>query len=279
MTVSMKMGFLEVRGISKSYDTPRGRQVVLRDLDLDVAEGEFVCIVGYSGSGKTTLVSLIAGLTQPDMGEIRLAGEPIHGPGPDRGIVFQNYSLLAWMTVFENVYLAVDAVSPQRSTAQKRERTDQLIHMVNLGAAAHKRPHELSGGMRQRVAVARGLAMDPKLLLLDEPFSALDALTRATLQRELARIWMAERKTVVMITNDVEEAILLADRIYPLMHGPAARLGPEIVVDIAHPRSSRGLNLHPSYHHVRHAIVDFLVSQRNGNGHAKQQVGLREAAL
>jgi len=256
------MALLTLRNVSKSYDTPRGRHRVLHGLDLDVAEGEFVSIVGYSGSGKTTLVSLIAGLITPDAGDIRLAGERVDGPGPDRGIVFQNYSLLAWMTVFENVFLAVDAVSPQRSAAQKRARTEQLIRMVNLSAAAHKRPGELSGGMRQRVAVARGLAMDPKLLLLDEPFSALDALTRATLQAELARIWMSERKTVVMITNDVEEAILLADRIYPLTAGPDATLGPGICVDIPHPRSSRGLNLHPGYRQVRHALVDFLVSQR-----------------
>lgn len=260
------MALLTLRNVSKSYDTPGGRRHrVLHGLHLDVADGEFVSIVGYSGSGKTTLVSLIAGLIEPDEGEISLGGVPIDGPSPDRGIVFQNYSLLAWMTVFENIFLAVDAVSPQRSLAQKRERTEQLIHLVNLQQAMDKRPRELSGGMRQRVAVARGLAMDPKLLLLDEPFSALDALTRATLQTELARIWMGERKTVVMITNDVEEAILLADRIYPLTSAPDATLGPGIPVDIPHPRSSRSLNLHPEYRHVRHALVDFLVNQRNAS--------------
>ena len=256
------MALLELRGVSKSYWTPRGWYSVLENLNLDVQDGEFVCIVGYSGSGKTTLVSLIAGLLEPDAGEIRLGGEAIRGPGPDRGIIFQNYSLLAWMTVFENVYLAVNAVSPQASTAEKRERTERLIATVNLSAAAHKRPHELSGGMRQRVAVARGLAMNPRLLLLDEPFSALDALTRATLQAELARLWMEERKTIVMITNDVEEAILLADRIYPLTPGPAAHLGPEIVVDLPHPRSSRALNQEPGYHHARRDIVEFLASRR-----------------
>jgi nitrate/nitrite transport system ATP-binding protein len=264
------MAFLELRGVSKSYATPRGQHCVLKDLDLNVAEGEFVCIVGHSGSGKTTLVSLIAGLTKPDAGEMRLAGEPIRGPGPDRGIVFQNYSLLAWMTVFENIHLAVNAVS-RASTAQKRARTEQLIAMVNLMPAMHKRPHQLSGGMRQRVAVARGLAMNPRLLLLDEPFSALDALTRATLQTELGRIWMEERKTVVMITNDVEEAILLADRIYPLTPGPGACLGAGIAIDIPRPRSSRSLNLDPAYRRARRAIVEILLHQRgdklrNGNG-------------
>ena len=260
------MAFLTVRDLCKSFDTPKGRLCVLDHLDLEVEEGEFVCVVGCSGSGKTTLVSLIAGLIERDGGELLLAGEPIRGPGPDRGIVFQNYSLLAWMTVFENVYLAVDAVSPQRSRQQKRQRTEDLVRMVNLSAAAHKRPRELSGGMRQRVAVARGLAMDPKLLLLDEPFSALDALTRVTLQEELARIWMNERKTVVMITNDVDEAILLADRIYPLSPGPAARLGPAIPVDIPHPRVRRRLSLDPRYQAARRALVDFLGRQRNQPG-------------
>jgi len=260
------MAFLTLRGVCKSFDTATGRYPVLDGLTLEVDEGEFVCIVGCSGSGKSTLVSLIAGLIESDGGELLLAGEPIRGPGPDRGIVFQNYSLLAWMTVFENVYLAVDAVSPQRSQEQKRRRAEELIRMVNLSAAAHKRPRELSGGMRQRVAVARGLAMDPKLLLLDEPFSALDALTRATLQDELARIWMTERKTVVMITNDVDEAILLSDRIYPLSRGPAARLGPGIPVEIARPRVRRRLSLDPHYQSARRALVDFLGRHRNAPG-------------
>ena len=201
---------------------------VLRDINLDIDENEFVCIVGRSGSGKTTLISLIAGLIEPDHGEILLEGKPIDGPGPDRGVVFQNYSLLPWMTVFENVYLAVDAVGPNLAKAEKRERTEHYIRLVNLSAAMKKVPRELSGGMRQRVAVARGLAMDPKVLLMDEPFSALDALTRGTLQEELARIWMETRKTVVMITNDIDEAILLADTIYTLTPGPGATLGPAV---------------------------------------------------
>jgi len=258
------MGFLELRNVGHSFTTPSGAtREVLRDVNLDIERGEFVAIIGYSGSGKTTLVSLIAGLLAADTGEIRLDGKVIREPGPDRGIVFQNYSLLGWMSVFDNVYLAVDAVHRAWSKAEKRARTEELIRMVNLGPAMHKRPHELSGGMRQRVAVARGLAMDPQLLLLDEPFSALDALTRATLQRELAAIWARDRKTVILITNDVEEAILLADRIFPLTAGPGAHLGPEIRVPIAHPRSHRSLNRDPAYQGVRHAIVDFLVKQRD----------------
>ncbi len=258
------MSFLSVRNLHKSYPTPKGPVSVLDQLNLEVDEGEFVSIVGCSGSGKTTLVSLIAGLIEPDAGTISLAGEPIRGPGPDRGIVFQNYSLLAWMTVFENVYLAVDAVWPGRSVAHKNRRAMELIRMVNLGAAAEKKPGQLSGGMRQRVAVARGLAMDPKVLLLDEPFSALDALTRAILQDELARIWMSERKTVVMITNDVDEAILLSDRIFPMSPGPGARLGAAIRVDMSRPRARRRLSLDPNYQAARREVVGFLVRQRSG---------------
>lgn len=260
------MAFLELHNVGRSYTTPSGTtRTVLRDVNLEVERGEFVAIIGYSGSGKTTLVSLIAGLLQADAGEIRLDGKVVREPGPDRGIVFQNYSLLGWMSVFENIYLAVDAVHPKWTKAEKHARTEDLIRMVNLGPASHKRPHELSGGMRQRVAVARGLAMDPQLLLLDEPFSALDALTRATLQRELAAIWARDRKTVILITNDVEEAILLADRIFPIAphaDGSGANLGPEIRVPIPHPRSHRSLNRDPAYQGVRHAIVEFLMQQR-----------------
>ncbi len=260
------MAFLTLRDVCKSYATPRGPNLVLQGVDLDVEEGEFIAIVGYSGSGKTTLISLIAGLIAPDDGELRLAGAPIAGPGPDRGMVFQNYSLLPWLNVFENIYLAVEAVFPDLPTATKRQRTEHWAGLVNLGDALAKRPHELSGGMRQRVAVARGLAMDPAVLLLDEPFSALDALTRATLQDELARIWLERRKTVVMITNDVEEAILLADRIYPLTPGPGATLGPEIPVTLPRPRSRRHLSLEPSYQEARRGITEFLLKARHSKG-------------
>jgi nitrate/nitrite transport system ATP-binding protein len=260
------MAFLQLQDVRKSYETPKGRYLVLQGIDLAVDQGEFVAIVGYSGSGKTTLLSLIAGLITPDEGEILLDGGPIQGPGPDRGIVFQNYSLLPWLTVFENIYLAVDAVSSELSTHEKRLRTEQWVRLVHLEEAMAKRPHQLSGGMRQRVAVARGLAVDPKLLLLDEPFSALDALTRSILQDELARIWMEQRKTVVMITNDVEEAIRLAERIYPLTPGPGATLGPEIRVPIPHPRSRRLLCLDPVYQRVRRELTEFLIKARNRRG-------------
>jgi nitrate/nitrite transport system ATP-binding protein len=232
------MAYLEIKGVNKSFarardysSEGRDRLPVLRDINLAINENQFVCIVGRSGSGKTTLISLIAGLVEPDVGEILLEGKPITGPGPDRGVVFQNYSLLPWLNVYENVYLAVDAVAPQLAAAEKRERTEYYIRLVNLGAAMKKVPRELSGGMRQRVAVARGLAMDPKVLLMDEPFSALDALTRRTLQEELARIWTETQKTVVMITNDIDEAILLADSIYTLTSGPGATLGMAVGVE------------------------------------------------
>ena len=248
------MPYLELRQIRKSYGTSR----VLGGIDLAIEEGEFVAIVGYSGSGKTTLISLIAGLLAPDTGSIVLDGAPVTAPGPDRGIVFQQYSLLPWMTVYDNVALAVDAVHATLSAAERRRLTEELIGLVNLTPAAKKRPRELSGGMRQRVAVARGLATHPKVLLMDEPLSALDALTRATLQDELLRIWSERRTTVILVTNDVDEAILLADRIYPLTPGPGAVLGPAIEVGLPRPRERRHLSLSPAYQKARQAIVEFL---------------------
>jgi nitrate/nitrite transport system ATP-binding protein len=261
------MAYLEIKGVSKSFSRTqrysskgRNRLPVLRDINLAIDENQFVCIVGRSGSGKTTLISLVAGLIEPDRGEILLEGKRIDGPGPDRGVVFQNYSLLPWMNVYENVYLAVDAVEPQLAKTEKRERAEHYIRLVNLSAAMKKVPRELSGGMRQRVAVARGLAMDPKVLLMDEPFSALDALTRGTLQEELARIWMETQKTVVMITNDIDEAILLADSIYTLSSGPGATLGSAIRVETPHPRSRAQLIGEASYQRVRRETVGILLT-------------------
>ncbi|MGQ0793834.1 MAG: ABC transporter ATP-binding protein [Deltaproteobacteria bacterium] len=256
------MAFLELKNIAKSFSTSAGLKSVLKGVNLSIHKGEFVSIVGYSGSGKTTLISLVAGLLKPDEGEILLEGKRIESPGPDRGVIFQNYSLLPWMTVFENVYLAVEAVAVGLGAGEKKERAEYYIRMVKLQDAMRKRPSELSGGMRQRVAVARGFAMEPKALLLDEPFSALDALTRATLQDELARIWAETGKTVVMITNDVDEAILLANRIFPLTSAPSATLGCEIPVSIPRPRIRRDLNLDPEYQKARRSIVDFLIGRR-----------------
>ncbi len=258
------MSYLKLESVSKSFPRQNGGALqILRDVDLEVEQGEFVCIVGRSGSGKSTLISLIAGLLEPARGKIFLEGKPVRGAGPERGIVFQNYSLLPWMTVFENVYLAVDAVASGVSDSEKRARTEHYVDLVNLKNAAGKRPRELSGGMRQRVAVARGLAMEPKVLLLDEPFSALDALTRATLQEELARIWIETKKSVVMITNDIDEAILLADYIYPLTSGPGATLGPAIEITARRPRSRKQLSGGAEYHRLRKEMLQFLVNSRN----------------
>jgi len=251
--------FLEIDGVSKGFPAAGGHTEVLRQLSLGIEEGEFVAIVGYSGSGKTTLISLIAGLLAPDKGEVRLEGRALSGPGPDRGVVFQNYSLLPWMTVYENVLLAVDQVFPEWSKEQRREHAERYIALVNLTRARNQRPRELSGGMRQRVAVARALAMDPAVLLLDEPLSALDALTRATLQGEIERIWAANKKTVVMITNDVDEGILLADRIVPLSAGPGATFGPAVTVDIERPRDRKALNHDPRFKNLRGEVIDYLL--------------------
>jgi nitrate/nitrite transport system ATP-binding protein len=252
------MPYLAVSRLEKSFVTPRGTTHVLGGVDLALEESEFVAVVGYSGSGKSTLVSLIGGLLTPDAGSIVLDGVPVAGPGPERGIVFQQYSLLPWMTVYDNVALAVDAVNGTLPAPERRRIAEEFIALVNLTPAMWKRPRELSGGMRQRVAVARGLAMQPKVLLMDEPFSALDALTRATLQDELLRIWGKRRSTVVLVTNDVDEAILLSDRIYPMTPGPGAVLGPAIEVGLARPRERRHMSLSPAYQKARQGIVEFL---------------------
>jgi len=249
------MSFLELRGVSKRF----GHTPVLRDVDLRLERGEFVAIVGFSGSGKTTLINLIAGLVQPDAGSIRLNGLDITGPGPDRGVVFQNYSLLPWLTVQENIALAVDALFPKWTAARRREHIERHLAMVNLAAARDKVPRQLSGGMRQRVSVARALAMDPQILLLDEPLSALDALTRGSLQNEIERIWEADKKTVVLITNDVDEGLLLADRIIPLTPGPDATLGPSFAVTLPRPRDRKALNHDPEFKRLRAAITSWLL--------------------
>lgn len=253
------MSFLELKDVAKSYGEGASRTEVLSNVNLSVAEGEFIAIVGFSGSGKTTLISAIAGLIRPDSGEITLKGKTIAGPGPDRGVVFQSYSLLPWLTVEANVALAVDQVFKGESRANRRDRTRRYIDMVGLGHAADRRPAELSGGMRQRVAVARALAMGPEILLLDEPLSALDALTRAKLQDEICRIWEQERRTVVLITNDVDEAILLADRIIPLMPGPKATLGREFKVTLPRPREHTTLGNDPAFQKLRQDITGYLI--------------------
>jgi nitrate/nitrite transport system ATP-binding protein len=253
------MAFLELTNVSKGYGSGAKRAEVLRGINLSIAEGEFVAIVGYSGAGKTTLMSLIAGLQKPDEGSITLRGEEVQEPSPERAIVFQNYSLLPWLSVYENIALAVDEVFAAWPAAKRRECVEKYIAMVSLTPARDKKPRELSGGMRQRVSVARALAMDPKILLLDEPLSALDAITRATLQDEIGRIWSEAKKTVVLITNDVDEGILLADRIIPLSAGPGAPLGPEVKVEIERPRDRTALNHDPRFKQIRRDIIGYLL--------------------
>ena len=253
------MALLELKSVRKGYGDANRRTEVLDDINLAVEEGEFVAIVGFSGSGKSTLVSLIAGLLEPDAGEVTLKGAPIKGAGPDRGLVFQNYSLAPWLTVTANVALAVDAVFKGSSRAERAARVRRYIDLVGLSHAAERRPSELSGGMRQRVAVARALAIDPAILLLDEPLSALDALTRAKLQDEFEEIRAQEGKTIVLITNDVDEAILLADRIIPLKPGPKATLGPSFKVTIPRPRNRTMLNGDPTFKRLRAEITKYLM--------------------
>jgi nitrate/nitrite transport system ATP-binding protein len=253
------MTLVELSSVRKGYGKGPGRSEVLGGVDLTIEEGEFVAIVGYSGSGKTTLVSLVAGLLKPDAGSVSVLGKPVRGPGRDRGVVFQNYSLLPWLSAFDNVLLAVDETFTNVAPAERRARVDRYLELVGLGAAKAKRPGELSGGMRQRVAVARALAMDPAVLLLDEPLGALDALTRATLQGEIERIWRADRKTVLLITNDVDEGILLADRIIPLSGGPSATLGPAIRIDIERPRERRAMNHDPRFKAIRNEVIEWLL--------------------
>lgn len=250
---------LELRGVSKGFGPVATRSEVLSNINLSVTDGEFLAIVGFSGSGKSTLVNLLAGFVTPDVGQALKQGTPIAGPGPDRGIVFQNYSLMPWLNVVDNVQLAVEAVFPKLSKAERRERTLHYVNMVGLGHAADRRPAELSGGMRQRVSVARALAASPDVLLLDEPLSALDALTRAKLQDEIVRIWSEDKKTVILITNDVDEALMVADRIIPLEIGPAASLGPSFQVDIPRPRDRRAMNHDEAFRHLRHDITEWLI--------------------
>ena len=257
---------LELRGVSKHFGVGRTQTRVLNNINLTVASGEFVAIVGYSGSGKTTLLSLMAGLLKPDSGSILKDGRTLAGPGPDRGVVFQSYSLMPWLTVRQNIALAVDQVFATQSSSARAARVDHYIELVNLTAARHKRPAELSGGMRQRVALARALAADPDVLLLDEPLSALDALTRAKLQDELVRIWSIDKKTMVLITNDVDEGLLLADRIIPLTPGPHATLGPEFIIDLPRPRDRKASNHDPRFQALRKAVIGYLIEA------GKQQV-------
>ncbi len=251
------MSILKFENVSKGFGEGSAQIDVLKGIDLAVNEGEFVAILGFSGSGKSTLMNLIAGLETPDKGKVTFKGAPINGPGPERGLVFQSYSLMPWLTVQGNVMLAIDAVHPKLSKAEKTKKAAHYIGMVGLSHAVTRRPAELSGGMRQRVAVARALAMEPEMLLLDEPLSALDALTRANLADEILHIWERDRKTCVLITNDVDEAILMADRIIPL--NPDGTLGDPVTVSIPRPRDRHEMNHDETFKALRAQVTSYLV--------------------
>ena len=250
---------VEFKNVSKWYGEGANRTHVLKNINLTVKEGEFLAIVGFTGSGKTTLINMLTGLLQPSEGEVLYKGKPVEGPSPERGIIFQNYSLLPWLTVYQNVALSVNAIYKDWDKTKKDAHIRHFIDMVSLSPAINKRPNELSGGMRQRVSVARALAVDPELLLMDEPLGALDALTRGNLQEEILKIWSANKRTALLITNDVDEGIFMADRIIPLNPGPNATLGPEYSIDVKRPRNKKALNTDPQFKEVRTEILNYLV--------------------
>ncbi len=271
MSDNLTTRYIEIQGVAQTFKTKKGPFCALQNVNLSVAKGEFVALIGHSGCGKSTLLNLIAGLTVPTQGSLICANREIAGPGPDRAVVFQNHSLLPWLTCYENVYLAVERVfgADSKSTGaaaenktQLKARTEAALTMVGLTAAAQKRPGEISGGMKQRVGIARALCMEPKVLLLDEPFGALDALTRAKLQDELLAIVAATQSTVVMVTHDVDEAVLLSDRIVMMTNGPSATIGQVLSVELARPRNRVELAESTQYLHYRKAVIDFLYTRQ-----------------
>ncbi len=261
--------YIEIQNVAQTFKTKKGHFPALRDINLTVAKGEFVALIGHSGCGKSTLLNLIAGLAVPTEGSLICANREIAGPGPERAVVFQNHSLLPWLTCFENVYLGVERVfgsrnpgAPVESKAQLVERTNAALALVGLTPAAQKRPGEISGGMKQRVGIARALAMEPKVLLMDEPFGALDALTRAKLQDELLEIVARTHSTVVMVTHDVDEAVLLSDKIVMMTNGPSATIGEVLSVDLPRPRNRVALADSAQYLGYRKAVIDFLYTRQ-----------------
>lgn len=250
--------YLELKNLCKSYPTPKGVYPVLENVNLTVDAGEFVTIIGHSGCGKSTLLNMVAGFSAPTTGQVLLQGKPITAPGPDRMVVFQGYALLPWLTVFENVYVAVDAVLKQESVATKKEIVWEHLALVGLSEAAEKYPPQISGGMKQRVAIARALAIRPEVLILDEPFGALDAITKEELQEELLKIWQDHRCTVLMITHDIDEALFLADRLVLMTNGPSATIGEVIPIPFSRPRDRERILEDPDYYKLRNYILDYL---------------------
>jgi nitrate/nitrite transport system ATP-binding protein len=260
--------FIKVENAEMVFETKKGSFHALRDINLSIKQGEFVTLIGHSGCGKSTLLNLIAGLLKPTSGVLLCDRREINAPGPERAVVFQNHSLLPWLSCAENVHLAVERVfGAKENKAQLKERTQAALELVGMGHALTKRPHEISGGMKQRVGIARALAMEPKVLLMDEPFGALDALTRARLQDELLKIVARTRSTTVMVTHDVDEAVLLSDRIVMMTNGPAATIGELLRVDLPRPRDRVELAEDRAYVHYRKAVLDFLYTRQ---GHVEK---------
>jgi nitrate/nitrite transport system ATP-binding protein len=253
------MALVQIENVGQTFNTKSGRFTALRDINLAISKGEVVSLIGHSGCGKSTLLNLIAGLTEPSMGVLLCEGREIPGPGPERAVVFQNHSLLPWMTCFDNVMLGVEQVFGRKEgRAKLKTRVEAALAMVHMEHAMHKHPHEISGGMKQRVGIARAFAMEPKILLMDEPFGALDALTRAALQDELNGVLANTGATVVMVTHDVDEAVLLSDRIVMMTNGPAATIGEILEVKLPRPRDRLELAHDPAFAEYRAAVFEFL---------------------
>ncbi|NML24956.1 ABC transporter ATP-binding protein [Zoogloea dura] len=254
---------VKVENVGMAFETKKGRFVALKDVNLQIRSGEVVSLIGHSGCGKSTLLNLIAGLTLPTSGVMLCSGREIAGPGPERAVVFQNHSLLPWLSCFENVYLAVERVfGAKEGKAKLKERTAAALEMVHMTHATQKMPHEISGGMKQRIGIARAFAMEPKILLMDEPFGALDALTRASLQDELIGVMEKTGATVVMVTHDVDEAVLLSDRVVMMTNGPAATIGEILEVKLDKPRDRLALAHDPHFAECRGAILEFLYQKQ-----------------
>lgn len=253
--------FLSIEEVSKVYPTPTGSYVVLEGVNLTVAEGEFICVIGHSGCGKSTLLNMVSGFATPTDGAVKLRGKVITKPGPDRMVVFQNYALLPWLTVFENVYLAIDEVFPNKPNPEKIDIVRHHLAMVGLSEAADKKPPQISGGMKQRVSIARALCIRPEVLVLDEPFGALDAITKEELQEELLNIWGENRCTVLMITHDIDEALFLCDRLVMMSNGPAANIGEIMQIPFTRPRDRAQIMEDPQYYDLRNYALDFLYNR------------------
>lgn len=275
--------YLILSNLTKTYSTPKGDAVIVQDFNLNVRKGEFVCLIGHSGCGKSTVLSMVAGLNSITSGGIILAGKELVGPGPDRGIVFQSPCLLPWMTAFDNVMLGVDQVFYTASKEERRQIAEYYLSVVGLSDAMHKRPSELSQGMRQRVGIARAFALSPKMLLLDEPFGMLDSLTRFELQEALVELWKRDQKTALMVTHDVDEALFLSDRIVMMTNGPAAEVGEVLEVHLPRPRVRKEVMEHPDYYRLREQLISFLeerahkrddssdVPRQHGKSHSSPQ--------